>query len=881
MLTKGAIGNLVNRYRAVLKKCHLINVFGSLAVASMLIMDGAGTAVAAENIHMTSTLQNVTIDAEGKKTYGDVSATGDIIVFDASKPAGSQAYDIEAGNITAGGTIKAGEITTYGNLAADHVETFANTDNTLPNNQGSVTVNGAVNLPGNSTTGRRFDIYNTVGSHNMLGNVQTGACIGLAGNGTEKSTLTGGVLAVGGGSFTVVNGMQAAIDEVSFNIRGRKARVHGDAGSKVASILDLNKFIMYKGHFIADASWDSQYSMAVIRSISPDDTRPGILIGDGHIVVGANSMVGLGEGATLDGLYGLMKTYTGYETPTKEGVQSVLALNSPLEIQNGYRVFMDGERHTEKLKAPYNTGSEEQSSLLDAMTGAGTFTQGANTMLVINGDNDQVHYTTDSKARASLVPGAISYAAPAADGDAKIEAGAKLVITGAQAGETYVVLGDGFDKNKIEFVKDGAGADTAWQGVNLLPDNPLVSLARGDDGTVAGEAKAAAQALPGLDSGLTATIDNANLAHQIGMGEKYYDDGEKGTQFLSRALRTASGIAGYGDTSTAVDTINEVSRASVTAGVQNTSLHLADAASHTVLHHLSLGNFDSGNSMHKDGLDIWATPIYGNTYTHGMGVSGASVRGNYGGIALGVDTRAGEIAGGGVRMGVAVNGGGGKSETRGTATSTDNQYNFGGVNLYAGWNLDNLNVLASLGYSMGNHDITMNLPASMGMEQAKADVDTSAFTADLRAEYQIRTNRLDILPHAGVRYTALHTDSHNLKVNGSTLNNVKSDTQNIVQFPVGVTVTRNIDVADWNVKPQADVSVIPAAGDKKANTRVKFSGTDSWSNVNTRIMDSTSWAGMLGIQAEKGNLAIGLNYGVQASRHETDQRVNVGISWKF
>lgn len=30
MLTKGAIGNLINRYRAVLKKCHLINVFGSM-----------------------------------------------------------------------------------------------------------------------------------------------------------------------------------------------------------------------------------------------------------------------------------------------------------------------------------------------------------------------------------------------------------------------------------------------------------------------------------------------------------------------------------------------------------------------------------------------------------------------------------------------------------------------------------------------------------------------------------------------------------------------------------------------------------------------------------------------------------------------------------
>ena len=37
-LTKGAIGNLINRYRAVLKKCHLLNVFGSLAVAGMLVM---------------------------------------------------------------------------------------------------------------------------------------------------------------------------------------------------------------------------------------------------------------------------------------------------------------------------------------------------------------------------------------------------------------------------------------------------------------------------------------------------------------------------------------------------------------------------------------------------------------------------------------------------------------------------------------------------------------------------------------------------------------------------------------------------------------------------------------------------------------------------
>ena len=44
--TKGAIGNLLNRYKAVLKKCHLLNTFGSLAVAGMLVMGGVGMATA-------------------------------------------------------------------------------------------------------------------------------------------------------------------------------------------------------------------------------------------------------------------------------------------------------------------------------------------------------------------------------------------------------------------------------------------------------------------------------------------------------------------------------------------------------------------------------------------------------------------------------------------------------------------------------------------------------------------------------------------------------------------------------------------------------------------------------------------------------------------
>jgi len=59
MLTKGAIGNLVNRYKAVLAKCNLINTFGSLAVAAALVLGGAGVAGAD------------TIDLQENKTISD------------------------------------------------------------------------------------------------------------------------------------------------------------------------------------------------------------------------------------------------------------------------------------------------------------------------------------------------------------------------------------------------------------------------------------------------------------------------------------------------------------------------------------------------------------------------------------------------------------------------------------------------------------------------------------------------------------------------------------------------------------------------------------------------------------------------------------------
>lgn len=858
--------------------------------ASGSINSGAMTvnsATAGQNINVTGTLQTVTTDSQGKSTYGDITASGDISAFDASKPAGQQAYDINVGNITAGGAIKGGDITTHGNLTADHVETFKNEDNTLQStksNPGTVTVNGAVNLPGNSTTSRRLDIINTVGSHNVLGNVTTGACISIQGNGSEKSTLTGGVLEVRGGSFTIADGIQASIKEVSFNISGRKARIHG-GNPNAATILDLDKFIMSRGNILAEASWDSKYAMGAIRSISPDATRPDILIGDGNIAVGANAMLGLGKDATLEGLYDLMKTHTGYEAPTQDGVRSVLALNQPLEIQNGFRVFIDGDLHSPDLKFPSSTTSDTDSPFVTTMLASGTFTQGANTMLVINGDNDQVHYTTDSSAPPSQVTGAISYVKTPTTGDAKIQAGAKLLITGAQTGETYVVLGDGFDKNNIEFVKDPAGADTAWQGANLIADNPLVSLTRGDDGTVAGQARSASLAFPGLDSELVAVIDNANLAHQIGMGEQYYNGGEKGTQFLSRALRMAAGVhSGYGRAAGAATTIESAARMAFIGAAPQMTWATHNAAGTAVSQRTSLaapgnglqsmGAYGKAVDDPRTGFALWLMPLYQYWNGHGFDTDAS---GHLGGVAIGADYTFAEA----IRTGVTFNIGGGYAKGSGDFNKTTNHMDFWGIGAYLGWTPDNFGLTADVHYTSTSNDVEQDVPSSMYMDDLKSDITAWAISAGLRGEYKLETSVLDIIPHVGVRYTSLNTDDYNVKSGGTVL---KGDSikQNIWTFPVGVAFSKSIETGNgWRVKPLLDLAVIPAAGDIKAESDVRFTGVPGSVEMKTRTMDYITYMGQAGIEFGSDSLSLGLNYNLQAGSNTTGHGVFGTFRYEF
>ena len=109
-LTKGAIGNLINRYRAVLKKCHLLNVFGSLAVAGMLVMGGAAAAGAADvtwnyaNDITVNTGDKLTISESPSSIQGDLNIAGGAVSISGSYQSWNGenhgAINMTSGNLT-------------------------------------------------------------------------------------------------------------------------------------------------------------------------------------------------------------------------------------------------------------------------------------------------------------------------------------------------------------------------------------------------------------------------------------------------------------------------------------------------------------------------------------------------------------------------------------------------------------------------------------------------------------------------------------------------------------------------------------------------------------------------------------------------------------
>lgn len=464
-----------------------------------------------------------------------------------------------------------------------------------------------------------------------------------------------------------------------------------------------------------------------------------------------------------------------------------------------------------------------------------------------------------------------------------VESGAKLTITDAVAGGNYEVV-TGVGKTTI-----GKGA---WSGDNLQSSSDMVVLTSTDGKTFTAEGRDAHDVFTGLDDSMGDAVNSLYARHGAAgtNGWNYADVNaeERGIRFLSRA--TDKLFIG-GDHQTAAATIESASRIAFAGAVPQMTKMASDAASNAVVNRLGFANpADGAQAMDAEGkivdrnttgFALWIAPLWQNQ--HGWGMEADSMdygfNGNLGGVSLGADYTF-ENA---IRAGITFNIGGGYAESSGgDLNSTENNMSFWGLGAYAGWNYENFGLMADVSYTSTWNDLKQDLDSRMGMGDLEADVQASAISAGLRAEYKLETSALDIIPHIGVRYMSLNTWGYDVDADGGTVLEGDGFHQDIWTFPVGVTFSKDITLdSGWFFKPSVDFSVIPAAGDIKAKSEVAFTGLPGTYEVETQMMDYLTWQGGVGLEMGNDTMSFGVNYTLQAGQHTTGHGVFGSFRYEF
>lgn len=207
-LTKGAIGNLINRYKAVLKKCHLMNTFGSLAVAGMLVMGGAGVAAA----------EDVALGAGG--SYDKTDEVNHLMGGGLYKDNNPTANKPVATDITL--TVNGGKISEI--IGGSYAKSLtASGDSLLTVKHGDITTT----INGDKTTSTEFVVGGSkvaggAGANLKTGNISltiTGGTFGKEGKTNDYELVMGGnYLKASAGDVSVKN--TAAAENITVNING-------------------------------------------------------------------------------------------------------------------------------------------------------------------------------------------------------------------------------------------------------------------------------------------------------------------------------------------------------------------------------------------------------------------------------------------------------------------------------------------------------------------------------------------------------------------------------------------------------------------------------------------------------------------------------------
>lgn len=818
---------------------------GSLVAES--IGEGEHARVAAVNasqgsIHSTGVIRTDKLTIDG----GVVSSGRTISVLQAVENMNGTLAAESTISLNKGATNAQGQIVTGGNLTLKGDITKA-ADGTL-----DIIVDKKIEASGNieatNLQARSMDAkaVSVEGGSLLLAKASTVENLDLVKTGISVADLTVT------GDVTMTDGSAGMIDKLDAQGNVTIGKTNSDGVSLVVKEMTTQAgttmtFDPDWGHTSNNAATEKQNYDAITDSNAVNNA----------LQVGRNSYVALG---TTDQSWLPSVVQGGLR---EGGVETVLGLAKSLVVQSTGSIELNSD-------AGYVAGSVWAPA-------PNTAKFGANSLLVVNGAN-----IYGDKA-------AIKFA-DASGGTLTVSEGAKLLVTDAVAGQTYTIVGN---------VAAGSTVD-GWKNNGMTSTTDMISLgdakfdSTGKKVTTAAVRNDAHTVFPNLSDGMANAVNDLYTGHAGAAASDpnwdYADvnSADMGVRFLSRA--TDNRFLGA-DKDAAAATIESAARIAFAGAVPQMTKMASDAGTNAVVNRLGFANpADGAQAMDAEGkivdrnttgFALWIAPLWQSQHGWGMEADNLDYgfNGNLGGVSLGADYTF-ENA---IRAGITFNIGGGYAESSGgDLNSTENRMSFWGLGAYAGWNYENFGLMADVSYTSTWNDLKQDMDSRMGMGDLEADVQASAISAGLRAEYKLETSVLDVIPHIGVRYMSLNTWGFDAESNGGTVLEGDGFHQDIWTFPVGVTFTKDFTLdSGWSFKPSIDFSVIPAAGDIKAKQDVAFTGLPGSYEVETQMMDYLTWQGGVGLEMGNDTMSFGVNYTLQAGQHTTGHGVFGSFRYEF
>ena len=851
--------NTINVAGATLNTGNITTESGTKALDELNITSGIVNALGNVNITDVALANGVLTANEVPATAEAVPATGDITLDTLSGQGAvvadktltlQKAYTGKEGDDL---TLQANELTTaaFDSTKGDVVIKAAKWD-----------ADGVTTLKGDTV------VLTEAGTFTGAFAMDGGALVAQNENADAPATLTFN----NGATFT--NGAVAVVDSIKMHGTTNKTLTVGTGDDKVGgTTLSAQHIDLNGGMLLVDPAWGLASSNVAVASLSETASETDVTV-NGSVGVGQNSYLALGT-ADTGWLPGVVGNYTKGVGLSKDGVTAALGVFKGITIGNGYNLTVDGSKTGTEIESGWTT---------DSLTNTATFAD--NSLLVVNGAN-----IYGDKA-------AITFAHTGGGTTLKVAEGAKLLVTDAVAGQDYTIV------DKVTTVQDGTGTaildgGTVWKTEGLSTTTDMISLgdAKHDDTndkvTTTASRNDAHTVFPNLSDGMANAVNDLYTGHAGAAGKPRWDyadvnSADMGVRFLSRA--TDNRFLGS-DKDAAAATIESAARIAFAGAVPQMTKMASDAGTNAVVNRLGFANpADGAQAMDAEGkivdrnttgFALWIAPLWQSQHGWGMEADNLDYgfNGNLGGVSLGADYTF-ENA---IRAGITFNIGGGYAESSGgDLSSTDNRMNFWGLGAYAGWNYENFGLMADVSYTSTWNDLKQDMDSRMGMGDLEADVQASAISAGLRAEYKLETSVLDVIPHIGVRYMSLNTWGFDAESNGGTVLEGDGFHQDIWTFPVGVTFTKDFTLdSGWSFKPSIDFSVIPAAGDIKAKQDVAFTGLPGSYEVETQMMDYLTWQGGVGLEMGNDTMSFGVNYTLQAGQHTTGHGVFGSFRYEF